>query len=132
MAQMITDLLQNIYGRIAQLGQEIQNLRVSLDALNQNIEVKIGSLTSKMQDFSKEIEVTKISHISSLKEMGGGVVQELMKVQEGLGLKDIDALINNLNKFTKLSEEVLSQETVNLLLSEAINSVKSLKESVQK
>ena len=132
MAQMITDLLQNIYGRIAQLGQEIQNLRLSLDELNQNIDTKIGSLTIKMQDFSKEIEFTKVAHISSLKEMGGGVVKELMKVQEGLGLKDIEALINNLNKFTKLSEEVLSQETVNLLLSEAINSVKSLKESVQK
>jgi len=41
MAEMLTDLLQNIYKRIAQLGQAIQALNSSLDGLNQNIEYQI-------------------------------------------------------------------------------------------
>ena len=40
MAEMLTDLLQNIYKRIAQLGQSIQKLNESLNTLNQNIEGK--------------------------------------------------------------------------------------------
>lgn len=132
MAQMITDLLTNIYNRIAQLGQEINNLKDSLDALNKNIDEKIASLAGRMDDFNKEIDITRNKHTSAVKEMGGDVMKELMKLQEGLGMKDIEDLIDNLGNFTKLSEEVLSQETVNLLLSEAINSVRALKESIKK
>jgi len=40
MAEMLTDLLNSIYTRIAQLGQAIQGLKTSLDGLNQNIEQK--------------------------------------------------------------------------------------------
>ena len=132
MAQMITDLLTNIYNRIAQLGQEIQNLKASLDALNQNIEDKISALGERMDEFNREVGITRDKHIVALKDMGGEVMKELMKLQEGLGLKDLEDLINNLGNFARLSEEILSQDTVNLLLSETIKSVKDLKDSITK
>ena len=125
---MLTDLLQNIYKRIAQLGQAIQALNSSLDGLNQNIEQKITNLNLKLEEFTKEIDVTKNNHIEVLREIGEGTRDELKKLQVGLGLDALQTLISKLKEFEKLSEEVLNQETVNLLLSEAINSVKILKD----
>ncbi|MFW9948568.1 MAG: hypothetical protein ACFFKA_00410 [Candidatus Thorarchaeota archaeon] len=131
MAEMLTDLLNSIYGRIAQLGQAIQGLKTSLDGLNQNIEQKISNLNEKLKEFSIEIDETKGKHIEVLKEIGESTKQELLKVQEGLGLDTLAALISNLEEFEKLSGEVLNQDTVNLLLSEAISSVKNMKEKSQ-
>ncbi|MHA1105660.1 MAG: hypothetical protein ACTSPN_08045 [Promethearchaeota archaeon] len=128
MAEMLTDLLQNIYKRIAQLGQAIQALNSSLDGLNQNIEQKVSNLNIKLEEFTKEIDVTKNNHIEVLREIGEGTRDELKKLQVGLGLDALQTLISKLQEFEKLSEEVLNQETVNLLLSEAINSVKNLKD----
>ena len=127
MAEMLTDLLNSIYGRIAQLGQAIQGLKTSLDGLNQNIEQKISNLNEKLEEFSVEIDETKGKHIEVLKEIGESTKQELFKVQEGLGLDALATLISHLEEFEKLSGEVLNQDTVNLLLSEAISSVKSMK-----
>lgn len=127
MAEMLTDLLNSIYGRIAQLGQAIQGLKTSLDGLNQNIEQKISNLNEKLKEFSVEIGTTKGKHIEVLKEIGESTKQELMKLQEGLGLDALSALVSNLKEFEKLSGEILNQDTVNLLLSEAISSVKSMK-----
>ncbi len=131
MAEMLTDLLQNIYKRIAQLGQAIQELKTSLDGLNLNIEEKISNLTAKLEEFSNEINVTQTKHIDVVKEIGAGTTTELKLIQEGLGLDALKNLIKKLEDFSKLSESVLNQETVNLLLSEAIDSVKSLKESIK-
>jgi hypothetical protein len=131
MAEMLTDLLQNIYKRIAQLGQAIQELKTSLDGLNQNIEDKISNLTGKLEEFSNEINVTQTKHIDVVKEIGEGTTKELKVIQEGLGLDALMNLIKKLEEFSKLSEGILNQETVNLLLSEAIDSVKSLKESIK-
>jgi len=131
MAEMLTDLLQNIYKRIAQLGQAIQELKTSLDGLNQNIEQKISNLTEKLEEFSNEINVTQTKHIDAIKEIGLGTTNELKTIQDGLGLDAIKNLIKKLEDFSNLSEGVLNQETVNLLLSEAIDSVKNLKESIK-
>ena len=131
MAEMLTDLLQNIYKRIAQLGQAIQELKTSLDGLNQNIEDKISNLTGKLEEFSNEINVTQTKHIDVVKEIGEGTTKELKVIQEGLGLDALMNLIKKLEEFSKLSEGILNQETVNLLLSEAIDSVKSLKDSIK-
>jgi DNA anti-recombination protein RmuC len=128
LAEMLTDLLQNIYKRIAQLGQAIQGLKTSLDGLNQNIEQKVTSLNEKLEEFTTEIDITKNSHIEVLKEIGEGTKDELRKLQMGLGLDAIQALIAKLEEFEKLSGEILNQDTVNLLLSEAITSVNNLKE----
>jgi len=129
---MLTDLLQNIYGRIAQLGKAIQELKNSLDILNKNIEQKITNLSGKLTEFSTEINITQTKHIEAVKEIGAITTKELIKIQEGLGLDAITNLINKLEDIVKLSEGVLNQDTVNLLLSEAIDSAKVLKKSVEK
>jgi hypothetical protein len=131
MTEMLTDLLNSIYQRIAQLGQAIQGLKTSLDGLNQNIEQKISNLNEKLKEFSVEIDTTKGKHMEVLKEIGESTKRELLKVQEGLGLDALTALISNLEEFEKLSGEVLNQDTVNLLLSEAISSVKNMKKISQ-
>ena len=127
LAEMLTDLLQNIYKRIAQLGQAIQGLKTSLDGLNQNIEQKVTNLNDKLQEFSHEINLTQDKHLNVLKDIGEGTKEELKKIQEGLGLDALTNLIKKLEEFEKLSSEVLNQDTVNLILAEAISSVKNLK-----
>ena len=127
---MLTDLLNSIYKRIAQLGQAIQGLKTSLDGLNQNIEEKITNLNEKLKSFSEEIDITQTKHIDVLKEIGESTKDELKRIQEGLGLDALNTLIKKLNEFEKLSGEILNQDTVNLLLSEAISSVKNLKQSL--
>jgi len=127
LAEMLTDLLQNIYSRIAQLGKAIQGLKNSLDGLNQNIEDKITNLNEKMGQFSKEIAVAQTKHLEVISEIGEGAKKEIEIVQEGLGLKALKKMISDMENFSKLAEEVLNQDTVNLLLSEAISSVKNLK-----
>ena len=131
MAEMLTDLLQNIYNRIAQLGVAIQGLKKSLDGLNQNIEDKITTLTEKISTFSGEIEITQTTHIDVLKEIGGGFFTQLETLRQGIGLEDMNTLISNLENFSSIAEDVLNQETVNLLLSEAIESVKHLKDATK-
>ena len=131
MAEMLTDLLQNIYKRIAQLGKSIQSLNDSLNQLNQNIEEKISNLTEKLEEFSNEINVTQTKHIDAVKEIGGEATKELKVIQEGLGLDALQNLVKKLEDFSNLSEGILNQDTVNLLLSEAIDSVKVLKESLK-
>ena len=130
LAEMLQDLLQSIYQRIAQLGQAIQALKTSLDELNQNIETKISNLNERISDFSNEINVTQTIHIDAIKEIGEGVTNELEKIKKGLALDSFENTLNNLQNFEKLAQEVLNQDTVNLLLSEAINSVKQMKESL--
>lgn len=130
LAEMLTDLLQNIYKRIAQLGQAIQGLKTSLDGLNQNIEQKITNLNEKLKEFSHEINLTQDKHLNVLKNIGEGTKEELKKIQEGLGLDSLTNLIKKLEEFEKLSSEVLNQDTVNLILAEAISSVKNLKEQM--
>lgn len=130
LAEMLTDLLQNIYKRIAQLGQAIQGLKTSLDGLNQNIEQKVTNLNEKLKEFSHEINLTQNKHLNVLKDIGEGTKEELKKIQEGLGLDALVNLIAKLEEFEKLSGEVLNQDTVNLILAEAINSVKNLKEQI--
>ena len=131
MAEMLTDLLQNIYNRIASLGKSIQELKESLDSLNQNIEQKISNLTEKIAEFSKEIDWTQTKHIEALKEIGENVTFELKRVHEGLGMNAFENMVSNLENFSKLAEDVLNQDNVNLILSEAINSVKLMKQSLR-
>ena len=131
MAEMLTDLLQNIYKRIAQLGQAIQQLNESLNALNINIDEKISNLTEKLENFSGEISITQTKHIDAVKEIGVGTTRELKVLKEGIGLDALKNLVNKLEDFSNLSENILNQDTVNLLLSEAIDSVKSVKESLR-
>ena len=102
LAEMLTDLLQNIYKRIAQLGQAIQGLKTSLDGLNQNIEQKVTNLNDKLQEFSHEINLTQDKHLNVLKDIGEGTKEELKKIQEGLGLDALTNLIKKLDKKSNL------------------------------
>ncbi|TFG08450.1 MAG: hypothetical protein EU539_02330 [Promethearchaeota archaeon] len=130
MAEMLTDLLQSIYNRIAELGKAIQTLNTSLTELNQNIETKISNLNQKISEFSGELHNTQTLHIGTIKQIGEGVTNELNKVKEGLALDSFENMLKNLQNFEKLAEEVLNQDTVNLLLSEAIDSVKKMKKNI--
>ena len=128
---MMQDLLNSIYNRIAQLGQAIQSLKTTLDELNQNIEKKISNLNERILEFSKEINITQTIHIDALKEIGFGVTSEIEKIRQGLALDSFQNMTSSLENFEKLASEVLNQDTVNLLLSEAIESVKKLKENLR-
>lgn len=128
---MMQDLLNSIYNRIAQLGQAIQSLKTTLDELNQNIEQKISNLNERMLEFSKEINTTQTIHIDALKEIGFEVKSEIERIRQGLALDSFQNMISSLENFEKLASEVLNQDTVNLLLSEAIESVKKLKENLR-
>ena len=128
---MMQDLLNSIYNRIAQLGQAIQSLKTTLDELNQNIEKKISNLNERILEFSKEINITQTIHIDALKEIGFGVTSEIEKIRRGLALDSFQNMTSSLENFEKLASEVLNQDTVNLLLSEAIESVKKLKENLR-
>jgi predicted nucleic acid-binding Zn-ribbon protein len=130
--EMITVLLKNIYSRIAQLGKAIQGLKGTLDDLNQNIEDKTAQLTNKLTEFSEEIEITQTKHLEVLDQIGEGATKEMEKLQAGLGLEAFEGMIENLKKFSEVASDVLNQDTVNLLLSETIDSVKTLKASVIK
>ena len=128
---MLQDLLNSIYQRIAQLGQSIQELKTSLDDLNQNIEQKITNLGGKISEFSNEIKITQTKHIETIKEIGKGAANNLNIIQEGLALDSFKNIVSNLENFEKLAQEVLNQDTVNLLLSEAIDSVKKMKDNLK-
>ena len=128
---MLQDLLNSIYQRIAQLGQSIQGLKTSLDELNQNIEEKITNLGGKISEFSNEIKLTQTKHIETIKEIGMEATNNLNIVQEGLALDSFQNIVSNLENFEKLAQEVLNQDTVNLLLSEAIDSVKKMKDNLK-
>jgi DNA anti-recombination protein RmuC len=127
MAEMLTDLLKNIYDRISQLGKEIQSLKGSLDDLNRNIEENINTLNNRLGQFSEEIQTTQTKHLEVLERIGDNATNKIDSVKEKIGLTSIDNLISDLEQFATLSEDLLKQEHVELLLSEAISSVKTIK-----
>jgi phosphate uptake regulator len=127
MAEMLTDLLQSIYNRISQLGKTIKSLQDSLDSLNKNIENKVNTLNQKLSQFSKEIDVTQTKHLEVLERIGNSATEEIEKIEDEIGVSSIKQLTNDLENFSKLSEEILNQETVEMLLSEAISTVKQIK-----
>jgi len=69
--------------------------------------------------------------ILTIRTRGAETTRELKIIQDGLGLDALKNLIKKLEDFSNLSEGILNQDTVNLLLSEAIDSVKILKESLK-
>ncbi|MCK4282568.1 MAG: hypothetical protein KAX10_10655 [Candidatus Lokiarchaeota archaeon] len=130
MAEMLTDLLQNIYKRIAQLGNAIQGLKESLDGLNKNIEEKISNLSKQFGDLKFQIEDGGTAHISTLESIGKNVTIELEKLQKNLAIDSIEQLIQNLDSFSSIAEQTLKQENVDLLIKEALDSINKFKEQV--
>jgi len=128
MAEMLTDLLQNIYKRIAQLGNAIQGLKESLDGLNKNIEEKISNLSKQFGDLKFQIEEGGVTHISTLEGISKNVTVELEKLQQDLAIDSIEKLIQNLDTFSTIAEQTLKQENVDLLIKEALDSINKFKE----
>ena len=128
-AEMLQDLLGSIYNRISQLRDAITGLKTSLDDLNQTITTKITELNNRFSELSNQMNLIQTEHVKSISFIGQGIVNELGKIQEGLALDSLKNIISNLENFEKVVSEVLNQDTVNLLLSEAIDSVKKIKET---
>jgi hypothetical protein len=128
MSEMLTDLLQNIYNRISTLGKSIKSLQMSIDNLNTTFGEKVGtlvvSMNSMMDNVEKEGETSKLL----LEQIGDETVREILKLQEKIGLKDLEELSVKLSKIVETSEEALKPEVVDLLLKEVLEGVKSLKE----
>ncbi|MHA1674299.1 MAG: hypothetical protein ACTSYI_11815 [Promethearchaeota archaeon] len=128
MSEMLTDLLQNIYSRISQLGKSIQNLQKSTDNLNDNLVERVDSLVESIKSMTESVEKEGEAQNLVFRQIGDNIVGEIMKFREKMGLKDLDEVLVRLTDITEASEEALKPETVDLLLHEVLLGIKSLKE----
>lgn len=128
MSEMLTDLLQNIYSRISQLGKSIQNLQKSIDNLNNTLVERVDSLVGSIKSMTESVETEGEAQNLIFHQIGDDVVGEILKFREKMGLKDLDEVLERLTKITEASEEALKPETVDVLLHEVLSGIKSLKE----
>ena len=128
MSEMLTDLLQNIYTRISTLGKSIKSLQMSIDNLNKTFGEKVGTLVVSMNSMMDNVEKEGETHVLLLEQIGNETVREILKLQEKIGLKDLEELSVKLSKIVETSEEALKPAVVDLLLKEVLEGVKSLKE----
>ncbi len=129
MSEMLTDLLQNIYSRISQLGKVIQNLQVSIDSLNQNLIDRVDSLVNSIHSMTESVEREGEAQHLIFQQIGETIVKEIAKFREKIGLKDLDEVLERLKKIAETSEEALKPETVDILLKEVLEGVRGLKKS---
>ena len=128
MSEMLTDLLQNIYSRIATLGKSIQTLQNSVESLNTTLGDKVQSLVDSIKSMTESVEKEGETQNLVFKQIGEEAVQEIQLLQERVGLKDLDELTGRLNQFVNLSQDALKPETVDLLLKEVLDSIREVKE----
>ena len=128
MAEMLTDLIQNIYGRISQLGKSIQSLQQSLDNLNKTLAEKVASLVDSIKSMTESVEKEGEANKLILSQIGDNALEEIRLLQRKVGLKDLDELMEKLNIIVNSSQEALRPETVDVLLHEVLTAVKELKE----
>ncbi len=126
MSEMLTDLLQNIYGRISQLGKSINSLQESLDNLNNTINDKVETLVGSIKTMSEGVEREGETQQLIFQEIGDNLVLEVKRLQENVGLKDLDELKEKLEKIVQSSEDALRPETVDVLLHEVLTAVRQL------
>ena len=129
MSEMLTDLLQNIYNRISTLGKSINSLQVSIDNLNKTFGEKVGNLVGSMNSMMDNVEKEGETQKLLLEQIGDEAIREVLKLQDKIGLKDLEELSIKLSKIVETSEEALKPEVVDLLLNEVLEGVKSLKDS---
>ena len=125
---MLTDLLQNIYNRISTLGKSINSLQMSIDNLNTTFGEKVGALVASMNSMMDNVEKEGETQKLLLEQIGDETIREVLKLQDKIGLKDLEELSVKLSKIVETSEEALKPEVVDLLLKEVLEGVKSLKE----
>jgi len=127
MSEMLTDLLQNIYSRISTLGKSIQTLQHSVENLNTTLADKVQILVDSIKTMTESVEKEGETQVLIFKEIGDEAVQEIKLLQERIGLKDLDEVLEKLNQFVDLSQEALKPETVDLLLKEVLDGIQELK-----
>ena len=130
MSEMLTDLLQNIYSRIAQLGKSIQQLQHSIEELNKSLVDKVESLVDSIKTMTDSVEKDADTEALIFRQIGDEAIREINKLQEHIGLEDFEKLLSNLKNTVSASEEALKPEIVDLLLKEVLDGVRSLKMGV--
>ena len=126
MSQMITDLMNNIYTRISQMGAAISKLQKSLDGLNGVIDSKIEELVQTTVSMKESNEKESKAFELILRGYGDSFQQEINRLKSDIGLKDLDELIQKLKKISDASEDPLKPENVDLLLDEVLKGIHEL------
>ncbi len=129
MAEMLTDLLQNIYSRISQLGKSIKDLQNSVDILNESLAVKVQTLVNSIQEMTENVKKEGETQTYFFENIGEQAVKEVKKLQEKIGLQDLEEVLEKLSSITQASEEALKPETVDILLHEVLEGIHELKSS---
>ncbi len=123
---MITDLMNNIYTRISQMGAAISKLQKSLDGLNGTVNTKIEELVQTTVSMKDTNEKESQTFELILRGYGDTFLQEINRLKSDIGLKDLDELIQKLKKISDASEEPLKPENVDVLLDEVLLGIKEL------
>ena len=123
---MITDLMNNIYTRISQMGSAISKLQKSLDGLNGVINTKIEELVQTTVSMKESNEKESKAFELILRGYGNAFMQEINRLKSDIGLKDLDELIQKLKKISDASEEPLKPENVDVLLDEVLKGIREL------
>lgn len=128
MSEMLTDLMQNIYGRIAQLGQSIKSLQDSLDKLNATLIEKVGSLVTSIKAISQTVEKEGETQKLAFEDIREAALKEILSLQERVGKKDMTEIQTKLNSIVENSQEALQPETVDVIIREILDNINKLKE----
>ena len=96
MSEMLTDLIQNTYGRIAQLGKSIQSLQDSLDKLNATLKEKVTSLADSIKQMSQSVDREGETQKLVFEQIRSDAIKEIRILQERVGKKDMDELLEKL------------------------------------
>jgi methyl-accepting chemotaxis protein len=128
MSEFLTDLIQNIYTRISQLGKSIQSLQETLDRLNATLKEKVTSLVESIRVMSQTVDREGETQKLVFEQIRESAIAEIIKLQERVGKKDMDELLEKLKKIVESSEEALKPETVDVLLAEVLANINKLKD----
>ncbi len=126
MSSFLTDSLQSIYQRISTLGKSIADLSSTLEGINSNINEKVSKLTGEIEGLTEELKAEGNLHIETLENIGQTITREILKVEEGIGLEAILELKDSLKAIHDATKDALKPENVDILLSEALESIKIL------
>ena len=126
MSQMINDLLQNIYNRIAEMGKSISTLQQGIDLVNNNLNTKIQKVVGTIEKMSDDVKKEGVSFEKILINASNQFQTEVKRLQSNIGIKDLEELTAKLKQIARAAEETLKTETVDVLLSEVLEGIKSL------
>lgn len=126
MSQMINDLLQNIYSRIAEMGKSITSLQQSIDYVNKNLDTKIQKVVGTIEKMSEDVRKEGVSFEKILRNASNKFQTEITRLQSNIGITDLEELTTKLKKIAQAAEETLKTETVDVLLSEVLEGIKTL------